>query len=206
MAMVCFSAIFEREPPCALGRKLMKLFGAALILCAAFAYVRGQTFDFKSHVGVVDVNERGNTCLIISNGGLSYGIPVNIIVLSKRQSIVRARIKEKLGQSCSHNPDIQDASFYSLEFGASENAFTMKERQTAGIAVVSERGIVVQHGKASVDLDNDGRREFFRDCTSNEGVHLTVWTGVPLLGKRRWHFYYYLGYDVVPSCKRKDYM
>jgi hypothetical protein len=184
----------------------MKLFGAALILCAAFAYVRGQTFDFKFQVGVVDVNERGNTCLIISNGGLSNGIPVNIIVLSKRQSIVRARIKEKLSQSCSANPDVPDASFYSLEFSASDSAVTMRERQAAGIAVVSSKQIVVQHGRASVDLDNDGRREFFRDCTSNEGVHFTVWTGLPFCGKRRWHFYYYLGYDVVPSCKRKDYM
>lgn len=184
----------------------MKIFGAALILCAAFAYVQGQTFDFNSHVGVVDVNERGNACLIISNGGISNGTPVSIIVLSKRQSIIRGRVKEKLGQSCSANPDVPDASFYSLQFDASENAFTSAQRQAAGIAVLSSKRIIVQQGKASVDLDNDGRREFFRDCTSNEGLHLTVWSGLPLRGKRRWHFYYYLGYDVVPSCKRKDYM
>jgi hypothetical protein len=93
-----------------------------------------------------------------------------------------------------------------LEFEAGGDEQKMKARQAAAIAVVSSQRTVVQRGKVQVDLDGDGRREFFRDCTSNEGIHLTVWSGKPLSGKRRWHFYYYLGYDVVPSCKRKDYI
>jgi hypothetical protein len=52
----------------------------------------------------------------------------------------------------------------------------------------------------SADLDGDGQREFFRSCTSVEGVHLTVWSGAPLTGQRRWHAYHYVGYDMVPSC------
>lgn len=52
----------------------------------------------------------------------------------------------------------------------------------------------------SADLDGDGQAEFFRACTSMEGVHLTVWTGAPLTGRRRWHYYHYLGYDVEPDC------
>jgi len=53
---------------------------------------------------------------------------------------------------------------------------------------------------AAADLDGDGQREFFRSCTSVEGVHLNVWSGAPVSGQRRWHAYHYVGYDMVPSC------
>lgn len=184
----------------------MKLIVAIVILCGPFLHAQGKAFDFKTRVGVVDVNESGKACLIISNAGLSNGLQVTLIVLANRQSVVKARIKEKLSKSCSYNPDTGEVSFYSLEFGSSNTAFEKNEKQAAAIAVVSASRVVVQNAKAGVDLDNDGRREFFRDCTSNEGLHLTVWSGKPLIGKRRWHYYYYLGYDVIPSCKRKDFM
>jgi hypothetical protein len=184
----------------------MKLFAAVVILYVSCVQSQGKSFDFKSQVGVVDVNERGNMCLIIPNAALNSGVAVNLVVLSPRQWVVKARIKEKLGESCSNNPDTSDASFYSLELGSSTSRFKIEIRQAAAIAVVSPTRVAVQNGKASVDLDKDGRREFFRDCTSNEGIHLTLWSGKPLRGKRQWHFYYYLGYDVVPSCKKKDYM
>jgi hypothetical protein len=44
-----------------------------------------------------------------------------------------------------------------------------------------------------------------RGCTSSEGLHLAVWPGEPLKGKRLWHKYYYLGYDVEPTCQPADY-
>jgi hypothetical protein len=40
-----------------------------------------------------------------------------------------------------------------------------------------------------------------RWCASSEGLHLTIWSGQPLESRRLWHAYYYLGYDVEPSCK-----
>ncbi|MCI0689673.1 MAG: hypothetical protein L0Y54_20920 [Sporichthyaceae bacterium] len=45
----------------------------------------------------------------------------------------------------------------------------------------------------------------FRACTSSEGLHLTAWSGTPLQSTRIWHRYYYLGYDVEPSCVEADY-
>jgi hypothetical protein len=51
-----------------------------------------------------------------------------------------------------------------------------------------------QHGAARV-----------RSCTSQEGLHLTVWSGEPLKSKRLWHEYWYLGIDVEPSCEKRDY-
>ena len=45
----------------------------------------------------------------------------------------------------------------------------------------------------------------FRTCASEEGTHATAWAGVPLSARRRWHAYYYLGYDVEPNCTPRDY-
>ena len=77
---------------------------------------------------------------------------------------------------------------------------------TVALAVVNYAGKFMLKGRVvSADLNKDGQGEYFRVCTSNEGLHLTVWSGKPLTGKRRWHRYFYLHYDVVPSCKKKDY-
>ena len=43
-----------------------------------------------------------------------------------------------------------------------------------------------------------------RSCTSSEGLHLTAWAGQPLTSQRLWHQYFYLGYDVEPSCQDAD--
>ena len=38
-----------------------------------------------------------------------------------------------------------------------------------------------------------------------EGLHATAWAGQPLASPRRWHAYYYLGYDVDPTCNESEY-
>ncbi|MGL5879455.1 MAG: hypothetical protein ACRC2V_16975 [Xenococcaceae cyanobacterium] len=63
-------------------------------------------------------------------------------------------------------------------------------------SLVRKLGIVV----AKENLDGDGIEESFRSCASAEGLHLTVWSGQALTGTRKWHSYYYLGYDVEPTC------
>jgi hypothetical protein len=59
--------------------------------------------------------------------------------------------------------------------------------------------------KIKLDIDQDGKNDSFRECTSNEGVHLTIWSGIPLESERLWHAYYYLAYETVPSCVEQDY-
>lgn len=69
-----------------------------------------------------------------------------------------------------------------------------------GTATFTYRG-----GHLQTDMNGDGNMETFRSCTSHEGLHLTLWAGTPLLGKRIWHHYYPLGYDVEPNCSPADY-
>jgi len=54
------------------------------------------------------------------------------------------------------------------------------------------------------DIDGDGVYESYRFCTSAEGVHFTVWAGEWFEGRRLWHDYYYLGYDMSPTCTESE--
>jgi hypothetical protein len=40
----------------------------------------------------------------------------------------------------------------------------------------------------------------FRQCSGSESLHLTAW----LAGRRVWHGYYFLGYNVDPDCRHEE--
>lgn len=186
--------------------KRTKLFFAFVVFAILLSSTRNalsirSRFSFESQVGVVERFD-DRFCLAIRNTNLAEGHRIQIITLGKPQSVAEAVILKKLSTSCSTDPfaDAQD-SFYSLK----PNKGTV-ELNTISLGVVDYDGkFALNRGTVSADLNRDGRSEYFRKCTSNEGIHLTVWSGKPLVGKRRWHRYFYLRYDVVPSCKEKDY-
>jgi hypothetical protein len=187
---------------------MMKLFLAILITCAFGLSARADRFSFDSGVGVVDDNAEGRLCLTISNPNLADGTEVSIVRPDRPQRVARATVEGKAARSCSRNPDAADpnASFYTLKLVGGKQTLVTEGPLPASIAVVgAAKRVNVSRGTASGDLDGDGRAEFFRVCASTEGNHLSVWSGRPLAGKRRWHSYYYLGFDVVPDCKKKDY-
>ena len=45
----------------------------------------------------------------------------------------------------------------------------------------------------------------FRACTSEEGLHLTVWAGQPLKAQRLWHWYVHFDYSTQVTCEDADY-
>jgi hypothetical protein len=76
-----------------------------------------------------------------------------------------------------------------------------------GIGVVNAHNLIKvdSDGFATGDIDGDGKLEYFRDCTSKEGLHMTVWKGRPLTGIRIWHSYFHFNYDTEPDCKLADF-
>ena len=178
---------------------------AVTLLIPLFALINveaaGRRFDFISQIGVVEVRSQNELCLTISNGSVVGGSRLQIISPYRPQSVAVALVHEKLSSSCSRNPNTSpEDSFYSLRLVSGR-----VEPESVGIAVVGAGGgIRVARGVASADLNGDGSREYFRMCTSREGLHLTVWSGRAPRGVRRWHRYYYLGYDVEPNCTNKE--
>ena len=129
------------------------------------------------------------------------------IVSHEDQSVIDAEVVSAR-QGAADEVMAEDDSSYAIEFITSYSARISDEASFLGIAVVGAvDGVTTSGGKASAKLPNApaGNRFSFRVCTSGEGMHLTAWSGKPLTGKRVWHAYHYLGYDVEPNCKPKDY-
>jgi hypothetical protein len=157
-------------------------------------------FSFSSQLGVVS-KQSDTICLAVKNDQLNPGTPVRIVILSPKQAVLDGEVVRADPADCIQEVS-SDAAMKYFEIRVFRGALVPR---TPAIAIVGEAGsLSIFRGKASGDLDGDGRREYFRQCSSAEGVHLTVWTGKPLTGRRRWHAYFYLGYDVESTCTTRD--
>ncbi len=167
-------------------------------------------FDIHSKIGIVDVLSEEPSCLRTKNGNLLEGTPVSIIVISEDSPprVFTATVGKKLGGNCARrfsedgdkNPG--ENYFYLLSLNEKLPEYFGFE---VGFGVIEPaQPIRVQNNLASIDLNEDGKPEFFRQCGGYEGTHFTIWTGKPLKGKRIWHSFYYVDYDTVVTCKKKD--
>ena len=62
----------------------------------------------------------------------------------------------------------------------------------------------IKNNSVVIDYDADGTNEFFNSCETSEGMKFFVWSGTVNQGKARWSDYYYLGYDVKPTCPEEE--
>lgn len=170
----------------------------------------------NSKIGIVDVHSDGITCLRSKIGDLAVGTPVSIIIsLSEPpQRVLNASVEKKLDKSCSrHASESGDRNpgenyFYSIKLLDANNGNTDATNDPifdVGIGVIGPVDQVrIQNTFATIDLNNDGKPEYFRSCSGYEGMQFTIWAGKPLISKRIWHSFYYVDYDTVPTCKKAD--
>jgi hypothetical protein len=156
-------------------------------------------FDYKSQLGVVESMSDGRLCLMIPNPSLAPHDGVDIILDDSPQRQVMAEVVASQNRSCSRPPQNEAADFYVL-------------RLNTGRADAGARGLGILNYNSSFQESNgrvgfnpqNGTFDYFRSCASSEGLHLTGWKGPPLKGRRMWQRYYYLGYDVEPSCSKAE--
>ena len=119
-----------------------------------------------------------------------------------REASIVERVSEECDQHLSASHDFAGKeSYYRIRTSAAEWQGTLYQ-----FAIINpKQPLSVRDGKVTGDIDGDGAPEFFRTCFSNEGVHYQVWTGAPLEGRGRWHWYVYAGYDLEPDCTEKEY-
>ncbi len=142
----------------------------------------------------------GSACARFA-GPVRVGAPVSLVFPHSPQRVARATVGPSLGAPCRAlaNADLSGPFQSILEAG---DPFEPSE---LAIAVAGGLRTSVEGEQAIARSRNGSARYSFRTCTSNEGVHLTVWAGEPLANARVWHEYVYLGYDVEPSCVPRDY-
>lgn len=161
----------------------------------------GSSLD--EQVGVAYRDSQNTLLLDIPNSDIEEGTPVAIFAPPEYSLFCCAKVGQ---MSRPGAPTVQQGIFdnaststYRLEMDQENNDIRF------GFAVADPAGVFSgESGKVSVDLNRDGVQETFRDCTSHEGVHLTIWSGEPLKGSKLWHAYFYLGYDTAPSCVQAD--
>jgi hypothetical protein len=157
-----------------------------------------QGAKLSSKIGIVNSMTDGGVCLAIRNSRLKARQAITAVYTEKPQYTRVGYVVRRLDSNCSSEIEpIERATYYILRF-ASEDI------PIVDLAVVGKPKVRKSKRLVAIDVDNDGKGEFFRSCTGIEGLGLTIWKGRPLIGKRLWYAYYYLKYDTVPTCKRAD--
>ena len=132
-------------------------------------------------------------------------------------STARTRVRATNPGNCDQLVDTADVG---TAEGTAYELVLADSADSTSVAEVAMSSAIAIRGSASwtrgpdrfvrADLDGDENPEQARLCTSNEGVHMTLWTlldsaaaGKPR-AHRRWHAYQPLGYDVEPSCTARE--
>ncbi len=148
-------------------------------------------------IEVAQIGRTGPLCMRHEGAALAAGTRIWLVQPDSPQSVATA---VPGSGHCGAWPDRSETGLVPLRVvgGALDST-------RLSVAIVGARTApAVRDGVAGADLDGDGVVERFRACTSSEGVHLTIWSGRPPAGRLRWHRYFYLGYDVDPSCTPAD--
>lgn len=188
------------EIPGGIGQRLVLSVLMVSLSLQAFSWTDAHGYDYASSVGVAALSGT-KVCLAINNPQLPPGSPVSLVVATIPQSVVQAEIVGSAAATCSTS-QLQDSGSNTYELRLRSG--TLPEVMPVIAVTNSSRPLQKTGRVVSGDLAGNGGREFFRLCNSTEGIHLTVWSGKPLTGKRKWHVYYYLGYDMQPNCTSKD--
>ena len=177
---------------------LCKTAGVGLILFALGCQTRPTrpSFDYASNIGLA-VEAGGYRCLSIPNATLAVGQRLQLISATSTPVIAGAEVLGPANDACKSvdqdRPGMTRYAFNVVQGTLASGAPAFAIANFGKTLTTTDDGI-------SADLDQNGKQEFLRSCTSAEGVHLTIWGGKPLAGERKWHDYYALGYDVTSNC------
>jgi hypothetical protein len=156
-------------------------FSAALFIAALAVSCRPapRAFDYSRDVGVA-VEKDGRVCLEIRNRSLAPGATLALVAGSASAA---AQVAQQDSSCPNGNPVDAQYERYRL-------------RLTQGTLAPSVPTIAI--------VGRPSGHDTYRSCASSEGIHLTIWSGQPLKSERRWHQYYYIGYDLEPDCTPAD--
>ena len=166
---------------------MRSLLSIALACCFAACPARAAV-----RYGVVLQDTSGVDCLVMAGPVVAKGTPV-LVVLQQPQGVLKGVVGSPREVSCGESALLAGTS-YEISVAGLEN-------HDPAVAVIAP-GATGNVGGGMVLVRTPGVRTplSFATCTSNEGLHLTAWRG----GRRVWHAYYYLGFDVEPSCTEKE--
>jgi len=172
-------------------------------LSAAVSGGKQGLIDLDQDIGLFAASRDQQFCLSIKNGKLKPGQEVTLVWLPitdiRQTAEIRfAAVRKVLAVQCDSVNSVQGDAAYDLNAGKLESAKIY-------IAIVGKHAALQRvRGRVEGKLDSRGSVTF-QACSSMEGLHFSAWTGGVLNEKKIWHRYYYLGYDVEPTCSDADF-
>jgi hypothetical protein len=157
--------------------------------------------DYSSRIGVA-VRTASRTCVAIKNDALQGNSPVTLVLTVSPQKFVEARISGPAASPCPITKEAApEASNYDIALPTASNIPELTPMiAVAGSAAGSS--FLLENISVQADLDQTHTKNTFRACGANDGIHLTVWRGIPLTGTRVWSGYYYEAGNpgTLPAC------
>jgi antitoxin (DNA-binding transcriptional repressor) of toxin-antitoxin stability system len=172
---------------------------AVVLIFALVAAGQRPAGETELRIGIA-AGDSARYCLALPGPALGAGSPVALVTPAQRQRLYRLVTVRAVSECPAMAKDNTPGPYYLL---APETGSALPEG--LGVAVQGRPAVRVVGGQVRLRLANSIPEARIRSCTSNEGLHLTVWSGVPLSSRRLWHAYWYLGYDVDPNCRPADY-
>ena len=131
---------------------------------------------------------------------LALGTRLTVVGTDHPQWVWRATIAKHLADSDVMAKHDVPGPFYEIAAEPSS-----KPLPNFAVVIIGRPNLKRVGDAITLRLGNPAISVSVRSCASSEGLHLTLWAGTPLKSPRLWHMYYYLGYDVEPTCKLADY-
>jgi hypothetical protein len=157
--------------------------------------------DVSREVGLFAANPQGKFCLSINPRELKPGREIILIWVPVegepyKPEVHRGKIIAKLAAPCDDTNRETGDSSYRLEAGKLDNGkiYIAVAAQANNLRIAGGE-IIMRFGAREIS---------FRSCTSTEGLHFSAWSGMRPKEQLVWQRYYYLGYDVEPTCVERD--
>jgi hypothetical protein len=159
--------------------------------------------DGSPRMFVADQDSSGTRlCFEAADSTLPVGAPVTVVHAIFPQYSTVGRLGPRGKSPCFPAPR---ASRDSMQYSVDAPGDTIGRRGVP-IVILGKVALAQMRGDTVILAVEPGKPSWrFRTCASAEGVHATAWSGVPPSAPRRWHAYYYLGYDVEQDCTPSDY-
>ena len=155
-------------------------------------------FNYAERIGWVQ-----GGCLSIQKIGLARGAPVTVVITASPQVVRQARIVDTTTSPAICQALMADRAPSNAAPGVAFYSIAMDSTVATdmGVGIVSSPALPsIVNGAAHVDLEGNGQSIVFSSCATTEGIKFGAWSDKAYQGTARWTAYYYLGYDVTPSC------
>jgi hypothetical protein len=164
----------------------------------------------ESRVGLVTYTPAGVPCLAIHNRDLHPGTAVGLVLTPVvgehgAQLLFRAQVRSASAGACSTDSTVEIRSYGDTAYALSNIPDRLPARAILFGVVAAPSQFAVHGNLVTVALRPDVPAARFRICTSNEGIHLTIWSGEPLRSARIWHEYVHFDFDTDPRCDKAEY-